>query len=243
VVGSGGLDLEPDYGYQKLVNLTFRRVEARGNAGCGFSVAPGALASRPQAISITFEDCIADSNGETGYDFQGLHSSNITGSVDIVRGSIRHEALVGLLFFDKNPAVLVTVAGLAITDTTSGGPGEGDDPLGGWWLRAPVVMASYPNQVHPWNASFPFGGIYFSDLAISYSRTNHSSRAPRWPWLVIYHIDCHEPKPLPNPGEADITGTVQLYTETPETSCPGIYIGGPAGPQHNVSVSVACNPS
>ena len=238
-----GLDLEPDYSYQKFVNLTFRRVEARGNAGCGFSVAPGALAMRPQAISITFEDCIADSNGNTGYEFQGLNSPNITGFVDIIRGSVRHQATNGLLFFDKHPAVLVTVSQLAITDTTCGGPGEGADPLRGWWLRAPVVLASYPNQVHPWNASFPFGGIYFSGLEISYSRTNQSSRAGHWPWLVIYHIDVHEPRALPNPGEANITGSVSLFTETPETSCPGISIGGPAGPQTNVSVSVACNPS
>ena len=172
--------------------------------------------------SCCAQDCIADGNALAGYEFQGLHSPNITGFVDIIRGSVRNEPLVGLLFFDKHPSVLVSVSELAITNTTSGGPGETEDPLEGWWLRAPVVLASYPNQVHPWNASFPFGGVRFSKVAISYSRTNASSRARRWPWLVIYHIDVHEPRALPNPGEANITGSVSLFTETPEASCPGL---------------------
>ena len=235
-----GLDLEPDYPYQKFVNLTFRRVESRGNDGCGFSVAPGALAARPQRISITFEDCIAESNGQTGYEFQGLTSSNLTGFVRIVRGSVRHQASAGIIFYDKHPSVLVTLSQLAITDTTPNGPGEGDEPLLGWWIRAPIILQSYPGQVHPWK-KFPFGGLWFDDLSVSYSRTNLSSHAAAWPWLRIYHIDCVEPKRIPSPGEADITGTVKLFTETPGTSCPGMSIE--AGPQVNVSVAVACNPS
>ena len=179
-----GLDLEPDYPYQKFVNLTFRRVESRGNDGCGFSVAPGALAARPQRISITFEDCIAESNGQTGYEFQGLTSPNITGFVRIVRGSVRHQASAGIIFYDKHPSVLVTLSQLAITDTTPHGPGEGDEPLLGWWIRAPIILQSYPGQVHPWK-KFPFGGLWFDDLSVSYSRTNLSSHAAAWPWLRI----------------------------------------------------------
>jgi len=236
-----GLDLEPDYGYQKLFNITFRRVVASGNAGCGFSVAPRALASRPQAISITFEDCTADGNAQAGYTFQGLTSPNITGFVKIIRGSIHNQQRVGIQFFDKNPSVLVTISQLSISSTTTNGPGEGPDPLEGWWPRAPVVFSSYPNQIHPWK-KFPFGGVFFDDLSVSYSRINRSSRATQWPWLVIYHIDVHEPRKLPNPGEANITGSIKLYTETPATSCPGIWTGGPAGPQLNVSVQVECNP-
>ncbi len=235
-----GLDLEPDYPYQKFINITFRRVESRGNAGCGFSVAPAALNGRAQQISITFEDCIAEGNGESGYTFQGLNSRNITGFVKIVRGAVRHQASPGIIFFDKHPSVLVTLSQLAITDTTSDGPGEGDEPLYGWWLKAPVVLQSYPNQVHPWH-KFAFGGVWFDELSVSYSRTNFSSRAAEWPWLRIYHIDCVEPKRLPSPGEANITGTVKLYTETPATSCPGVSIDA-AGPKVNVSVAVACNP-
>merc|ERR1712176_869653 len=34
-----GLDLEPDFGYQHFENVTFRRVVARDNDGCGFSLA------------------------------------------------------------------------------------------------------------------------------------------------------------------------------------------------------------
>ena len=234
-----GLDLEPDGPNQRLQNLTFRRVESRGNAGCGFQIEPGPL---DHPISVVFEDCITRGNGQIGYNFAGMQSSTATGSVKIIRGSVQDE-VVGLAFTDKNAAsVLVTVSQLAITGTTPSGPGEGKDPLDGMYLRAPVVFSSYEPAVHPWK-KFPFGGVVFDRLSVSYSRTNASSRAPVWPWLRIYHQDVHMPRKLPNPGEANITGTVDLYTETPATSCPGVSIGEPTGPRVNVSIRVECNPN
>ena len=81
----------------------------------------------------------------------------------------------------------------------------------------------------------------FDDVAVYYARTNASSHASVWPWLRVFHIDTVNPKTLPNPGEANITGTVKLYTSTPASSCPGISIA-PGGPQSNVSISVECHP-
>lgn len=242
-----GCDIEPDDAVTGLVNITFRRVTSRGNQGSGFSIAPGALEARPQRMNIRFEDCISEGNAEAGYSFEGLHG-NTSGTIDIVGGSVRDQSAPGLLFFDKHPRVLVTLSHVSISNVANKGPGESEDPLEGWWLRTPIVIQSYPTPKegcchHPWK-KFAFGGLAFGEgVEISHSRTNHSSRQQHWPWLRAYHIDA---RPTPgstnwtDPGNANITGTVRVFTSTPEAVCPGVSIDD-HGPQNNVSIKVLCN--
>jgi hypothetical protein len=209
-----GCDIEPDNAITGLVNITFRRVVSRDNQGCGFSVAPGALEARPQQMSIRFENCIAAGNAIGGFTFQGMHG-NTSGTVDIVGGSVRDQSSPGLIFFDKHPRVVVTLSMFSISNVANQGPGEGSDPLEGWWLRVPVAIQSYPTSTargcchHPWNP-FPFGGVVFGEgVEVSHSRTNSSSLHKHWPWLRAYHIDARPTSAggaWTDPGNANITG-------------------------------------
>ena len=199
-------------------------------------------------IAVRFEDCIAEGNAIGGYTFQGIHG-NTSGTVDIVGGSVRDQSSPGLIFFDKHPRVVVTLSHVSISNVANQGPGEGEDPLEGWWLRTPIVIQSYPAGGqkscchHPWK-HFPFGGLVFGKgVEISHSRTNRSSRQQHWPWLRAYHIDARPMAGSANwtdPGNANITGTVRVFTSTPEAVCPGVSIDD-HGPQNNVSIKVLCN--
>ena len=110
-----GMDLEPDYPYEKVERIVFRRVSAVGNQACGFSISPGQLAGQPNVMGVQFIDCIASANAMSAYTFQGLHSPNITGTVDIIGGRISDQKSAGLTFFDKNSAgVQVRVAAFSL---------------------------------------------------------------------------------------------------------------------------------
>ena len=162
---------------------------------------------------------------------------------------MRDQSSPGLIFFDKHPRVVVTLSHVSISNVANQGPGESEDPLEGWWLRTPIVFQSYPTGGqkacchHPWK-KFPFGGLVFGEgVEISHSRTNRSSRQQHWPWLRAYHIDARPMAGSANwtdPGNANITGTVRVFTSTPEAVCPGASIDD-HGPQNNVSIKVLCN--
>ena len=51
-----GVDIEPDYDYQTLRNVTLRRVAAVGNRDDGFDISAKQLV---KPLSITFDDCVA----------------------------------------------------------------------------------------------------------------------------------------------------------------------------------------
>lgn len=128
------------------------------------------------------------------------------------------------------------------------------------------MFQSYPNPPlfsHPWGF-FPFGGVSFENVEIrcaphtlilsrvicsvyrqlrsvlprrrSYSRNQSAVGAAKWPWLRAFHIDR---RGKPSPGEADITGSVTLYSSTPGAVCEPSFA---PGPQTNVSIVTRCNP-
>ena len=235
------MDLEPDYAYEKVEHIVFRRVSSIGNQACGFSISPGQLATQPNVLGIQFIDCIASGNAMSAYTFQGLHSTNITGTIDIIGGRISDQKSAGLTFFDKNSAgVQVRITGLAIVDVSLVGPDSPPFGTEGYWLNAPIVFQSYPNPPtfeHPWGF-FPFGGVSFKDVEISYSKNQSAvgkAAAAKWPWLRTFHIDR---RGKPSPGEADITGSVTLYSSTPDAVCEPSFA---PGPRENVSIVSRCN--
>ena len=235
------MDLEPDYAYEKVEHIVFRRVSSIGNQACGFSISPGQLATQPNVLGIQFIDCIASGNAMSAYTFQGLHSTNITGTIDIIGGRISDQKSAGLTFFDKNSAgVQVRITGLAIVDVSLVGPDSPPFGTEGYWLNAPIVFQSYPNPPtfeHPWGF-FPFGGVSFKDVEISYSKNQSAvgkAAAAKWSWLRTFHIDRRD---KPSPGEADITGSVTLYSSTPDAVCEPSFA---PGPRENVSIVSRCN--
>jgi hypothetical protein len=238
-----GMDLEPDYAYEKVERIVFRRVSSIGNQACGFSISPGQLATQPNVMGIQFIDCIASRNAMSAYTFQGMHSANITGTIDIIGGRVSDQKSAGLTFFDKNSAgVQVRVSRLAIVDVSLLGPDAPPFGSEGYWLNAPIVFQSYPNPPtfdHPWGF-FPFGGVSFKDVEISYSRNQSAvgkAAVSRWPWLRAFHIDR---RGKPSPGEANITGSVTLYSSTPDAVCEPSF--APRDPRVNVSIVTQCNP-
>jgi hypothetical protein len=96
---SAGVDIEPDYGYQRLTNITFRRCTAIGNRDDGFDISAKQLAT---PLSITFEDCVArDCAGSWGTGFAFMELAG-PGNVTLHNCSAENMGGAGLAIRNKH---------------------------------------------------------------------------------------------------------------------------------------------
>ena len=150
-----GVDMEPDWDFDRLWNITFRRCIAANNTGCGFSISPhnllkpvsggGDPGPEKANVSIRFEDCAVDNRGQLNAtqcerQLGGCGWSNragwvLSGFPPAIRGTVTLEHCIGqggqgpmLLFEAKGGNSSVVLANSRFSN-------DGMDPKG----ASPVV--------------------------------------------------------------------------------------------------------
>ncbi len=83
---AGGIDFEPNYPRERLVNCVMENCVVEGNRGSGISVSPKGLSDTSEPISVTIKNCRSNNNG-LGLFLYAIQSSSIAagkGEVKII---------------------------------------------------------------------------------------------------------------------------------------------------------------
>jgi Secretion system C-terminal sorting domain len=78
-----GVDLEPNYPFERLVNIVFDRCRFTGNAGNGILIAPISIDSTTLPMDVTFNNCYVSNNGVNKYQIATYsYASGATGNIN-----------------------------------------------------------------------------------------------------------------------------------------------------------------
>ena len=151
-----GCDLEPDWPFYRLVNVTFRRCDFSRNANCGFVMNPyaitsgfsawdaahGFVANANQSISVTLDACTFADNLQNRT-LAALGGSTVTyelspgpleGHFRISNSVISGGDGAGLSITDTSSSVRVELSNVSLLDTAAAGP------RGPPFFNAPIVL-------------------------------------------------------------------------------------------------------
>lgn len=112
-----GVDLEPNFHWEHLRNLSFVNCKAVNNSGPGFQVFPGKLSHISDPISVSFVNCLVEGVGfrpemfpivPDGYYFDAWTGRGVRGFVHILGGTVRRTASFGAAVYThaSNDAVI-----------------------------------------------------------------------------------------------------------------------------------------
>jgi hypothetical protein len=155
-----GVDLEPDWAFYHLNNITFRRCLFARNANCGFVINPYAITSgfagwdpahllgsnTNQSISVTLDQCAFVDNirdpkmvaaGQGSVMFE-LSPGPLEGVFRISDSLISGGGGPGLLLVDTSAAIRVELSNVSLINTSQAGP------LGPPNFNAPIVLNAGP---------------------------------------------------------------------------------------------------
>ena len=162
---SAGVDIEPDYDWQKLINIKFKNTNFIDNDRHGIQIGLGKYrGSRIEDISISFINCDSIGNGEYGLKVQGIKSGFYNGPKGIISFKdveIKNSKQHGIWFRndqkDASNTFKVEFRNTSVVNAAQGG------------------NSFYP--VTLWNTK-PAGGVTNVDFGNDFSIADNKSRPP-----------------------------------------------------------------
>ena len=100
---SAGIDIEPGYWTNKLVNIVISNCTSQDNAGSGFSVYLNKLTRRSKDVTILFVDCYVSRCVKPGLIVGAVNDNGPKGLIEFKNCTVEDLNPPGLYIFDKSP--------------------------------------------------------------------------------------------------------------------------------------------
>ena len=162
---SAGIDIEPDYPWQKLANIQFKNVDLINNDRHGIQIGLGKYRGQQvENISISFDDCKSIGNGEYGLKIQGIKPgfyNGPQGTINFTNFEVKASGQDGIWFRndqkDPTKTFKVKFENTSVVNAAQQG------------------SAYFPLRL--WNTKVP-GGVTNVDFGNDFSVVDNKSRPP-----------------------------------------------------------------